>query len=138
MSCVLNNSRYTASLTTDIREQEEPMMMMPSFPPNSDGHVIPPHYPPSTFSTNVQYLPDTLSNPVNAPFIRDVSQRHSRNYNPAQNINQARLPNTRPEGNIVEHYFNYHQNFPRQMVSISVFILIDRFVSSWEYNSLHV
>ena len=101
-----------------MNENEEPMMMMASIPPNGEGHVVSPHYPPQTFATNVHYLPDTLAKPVNTPFIRDVSQRHSRNYNPTHNINQGRFMPTRTEGNIAEHYFNYHQNFPHQLVGL--------------------
>ena len=100
--------------------------MMASLPPNSDGHVVSSHYPPQPYATNVHYLPDTLSKPVNAPFIRDASQRHSRNYNPSQNINQGRFMATRNEGNIAEHYFNYHQNFPHQMVGIYLLRYINK------------
>ena len=101
-----------------MNENEEPMMMMASHPHNGNGFVGSATYFPQAFSTNVQYLPDTLSKPVNTPFIRDASQRHSRNYNFPQNSNQGRLISNRTEGTIADHYFNYHQNPPHQMVSV--------------------
>ena len=111
-----NNYRYTASLTTDMNENEEPMMMMTSLP-HGNGYVGSTNYLPQSFSTNVHYLPDTLSKPMNAPFMRDASQRHSRNYNVPQNSNRGSFIQSRTDGNIADHYFNYHQNHAHQMVS---------------------
>ena len=112
------NFRYTASLTTDMNENEEPMMMMSSMPHNGNGYIGSTNYLPQNFSTNVQYIPDTLSKPiVNTPFIREASQRHSRSYLPTQNGNPNRFIQSRGERTIADHYFNYHQNNQHQIVS---------------------
>ena len=116
---MLINYRYTASLTTDMNENEEPMMMMSSMPHNGNGYIGSTNYLPQNFSTNVQYIPDTLSKPlVNTPFIREASQRHSRSYLPTQNGNPNRFIQSRGEGAIADHYFNYHQNNQHQIVRI--------------------
>lgn len=102
-----------------MNENEEPMMMMNSIPHNGNGYIGSTNYLPQNFTTNVQYIPDTLAKPpFNTPFMREASQRHSRNYNPAQNVNQTRFIQSRGEGNIADHYFNYHQNNQHQMVRI--------------------
>ena len=102
-----------------MNENEEPMMMMSSMPQhNGNGYIGSTNYLPQNFSSNVQYIPDTLAKPpFNTPFMREASQRHSRNYIPAQNGNQSRFIQSRGEGNIADHYFNYHQNNQHQMVS---------------------
>ena len=128
------NYRYTASLTTDMNENEEPMMMMSSMPHNGNGYIGSTNYLPQNFSTNVQYIPDTLSKPlVNTPFIREASQRHSRSYLPTQNGNPNRFIQSRGEGAIADHYFNYHQNNQHQivrMIQIFYHVVIDYLFSN--------
>ena len=100
-----------------MNENEEPLMMT-SMPHHGNGYIGSTNYLPQNFSSNVQYIPETISKPLaNTPFMREASQRHSRNYNPTQNINQSRFVQSRGEAAIADHYFNYHQNNQHQMVS---------------------
>ena len=104
-----------------MNENEEPMMMMNSISQNGNGYIGSTNYLPQNFASNVQYIPDTLSKPLaNTPFLREASQRHSRNYNPTQNINQSRFIQSRGEGTIADHYFNYHQNNQHTIVGVSI------------------
>ena len=92
-------------------------MMMASLP-HGNGYVGSTNYLPQSFSANIHYLPDTLAKPPSGPFMRDAIQRNSRNYSVSQNPNRGSFIQNRTEGNIADHYFNYHQNHPHQMVSI--------------------
>ena len=116
-----NHFRYTTSLTADMNENQQPMVMMTSLPPNSEGHGMTYNSSQATpVTSNVHYLPETLSQPVKTPFMRDVAQRNSRNYHiqtmtPTQNMNPGRFL-TRTEANVANHYFNYHQNLHHPLV----------------------